>query len=205
MKNHPINFISLTMFASLAMAQFAQAQSERIQGLSVALGVNGANTTAGSMAGSGATSAINGANSTSFSTALQLQYGQPITPRTAIALGISDVLPGYRVGTLGTGGTTVSLKNVRSLYAAPGYFLNKNIFLFGKIATTAASTTLAGGSTVTGTGYGLGATYFPGKNIFFQSEILANTFNDTNHLYQAVQYTDKYKVTSISGAIGYQF
>ena len=205
MKNHPITLISLSTIASLSVAQFAQAQSQISQGLSVALSVNSANASLNLTASNGGGTATGAITTNTYATGIQLQYGQAITHRTAVMLGMSNVMQGYGVGVLKFTGEPITIKNTRSLYVAPGFFITDSTFVYAKAAAVTAATTLAGGNPLTGTSYGLGATYFAGSNLFFQTELLAHTFNDLNHTYLGAQFTEQYKVNSLSGAIGYQF
>ena len=197
--------VSFTILALSSVIPNAHAQSERLQGFSVALGLNRGSASVNSLGSGGVADPIDGSSAVSLSTALQAQYSRALTARTAISLGLSDVLPGYRVATLGVNRTNVAIKNIRSLYLAPGFFLNKDIYVYGKVATVLGNTSYLSGTTLTGTSIGIGVTYLTGKSIFVQSELLVHTFDDTNHAYLGSQYTDQYKVNSVSTAIGYAF
>ena len=202
---HTTTKFALLFCASIATCHTAQAQSENIQGFSLAVGVNTANSSIYSTATNGAYRSVGGITTNTYATSLQLQYGQAITPNVAVTVGLSSVLPGYGVGTFVPTGENVTLQNLRSLYVAPGVFLSANTFLYAKAAAVSAETTFAGANTLSGTAYGIGATYFPGSHLFFQTELLAHTFNDSNHPYLGYQFTDQYKVNSLSVAMGYQF
>ena len=197
--------ISLALWASVGISQLAAAQSKNVQGFSVALGVNSANASINSTFTNGAGGSTGGITSNTYATSLQLQYGQAITPKIAITVGFSDVLQGYGVGVFVPTGENVTITNMRSLYVAPGFFINNSTFLYAKAAAVSAETIFAGANTLTGSGFGLGATYFAGSNLFFQAELMAHSFNDSNHPYLGYQFTDQYKVNSLSAAIGYQF
>ena len=205
MKVQSLSAVSFTILTLGSIAPSAQAQSERLQGFSVALGLNRGSASVDSSGSGGVTAPLNGSSAISLSAALQAQYSRAITPRSAISVGLSDVLPGYRVATLGVNKTNVAIKNIRSLYFAPGFFLNNDIYLYAKAGAVLGNTTLGSGTTLSGNSIGAGVTYLAGKNIFVQSEFLMFTFGDANHIYQGLQYTDQYKINSVSAAIGYAF
>ena len=83
--------------------------------------------------------------------------------------------------------------------------MNNDIYLYAKAGAVLGNTTLGSGTTLSGNSIGAGVTYLAGKNIFVQSEFLMLTFGDANHIYQGLQYTDQYKINSVSAAIGYAF
>jgi outer membrane immunogenic protein len=104
---------------------------------------------------------------------IQAEYNFALGDAFVMGLGASAGLSKYDVA------NDVSLKNSYNVYITPGFAINNNVMLYGKVAS--ASATIESGSTsfdMSGIGYGFGGRYMSSKNVFFQAEYLYNKYDD---------------------------
>lgn len=191
------------LIASAIAATFvtpqAFAQAKNFEGFSLLAGLNAASSTFEQTAKSGASSTS--ATSTSSNIQLQAEYtwaaGQNFTVGLGVNAGLGDLLFGRWAAT----GVDLKLKDTVAVYVAPGYAVSDTTLVYGKIASisgTAADTTSV---SLSGMGYGLGARFNSGKNLYYQAEFMVNQYSDKDF----PTVVDKFKGTLFSVGMGYKF
>ncbi len=175
----------------------AFAQAKNFEGFSV-LGAVNFNNNKGEVNTATVPSSV---SRTDSNVGLQAEYG--------LALGDSFVL-----GLGGTMGLTdinvadnAKLKNAYSVYLAPGFAVSDNTLLYAKIASISGKFDANFGSTdLSGTGFGFGARFLSGKNVFYQVEYMNNQYQDKDAVSNAaVKYQAKNQTGVLSFGVGYKF
>lgn len=196
---------SIVLAAALLCTSQVGAQSKTVEGFSTALSVNASSNSIDSSATDGVSTSSGGITSHSNSLGIQLQYALALGNRTALAMGLSSVFGGVLIGQFIPTGEKVDIEDMTSLYLAPGVFASDRTYFYGKVGAVTARSSFGGGNRIDGTGYGIGAHYVASENIFFQAELLQNTFRASNHDYIGLHFTDNYVVNMLSVSMGYKF
>lgn len=186
------------MLATALIAAFAApqafAQAKNFEGFSVLGGLNVASSKIEAAGTSSATS-------TSTNVALQAQYAWALGNQFVLGVG-ATVGAGDLVFATGTAGD-IKLKDSAAVYIAPGFAVSDSTLLYGKIASTSGTVYDNSGSlSVTGVGYGIGAQFKSGNNLFYQVEYLQNNFADKNN---NAGTTFKTSTGGLSFGVGYKF
>ncbi len=197
--------LALLLATGLLCSSPAWAQSADMQGFSIAVNLNASGNSIDSTATIGAASGSSGITAHSNTLGIQLQYAQALSAKTALTVGLSTLGQGLLIGTFIPTGELVTIQDMNTLYLAPGIFASDKLFIYGKLAGVFARTTFGGGNPIQGSAYGLGAQYFTSKHMFVQTELVQNTFDNSNHDYLGAHFSDKYVVNMLSLGVGYKF
>lgn len=185
--------IAAALAAAVAAPQ-AFAQAKNFEGFSVFGGLNAANSKI-------ETTATNSATSRSTNVALQAQYawalGQQFVLGVGATVGAGDLT--FATGLAGD----IKLKDSAAVYIAPGVAVSDSTLVYGKIASTSGTVYDNSGSlSVTGVGYGIGAQFKSGNNLFYQVEYLQNNFADKANNGGTIFKTS---TGGLSFGVGYKF
>jgi opacity protein-like surface antigen len=221
--------LAAALAAGLLFTPAAGAQSLRMEGFSMAFNVNASNNSLALSLSDGVSSGSTSVSPHSNSLGMQLQYAVPVSDRTALTMGLSTVFGGLYIAYFNPNFAEdaedaedeaketneadktekpqelINIKDMTSLYLAPGFFANHQTFIYGKVAAVAAKSTLAGFHPIKGTAYGFGAQYFVSEKMFVQAELMRTTFDSVDHDYGRLLMTDKYIVNMLSVSMGYKF
>ena len=154
--------------------------------------------------------------SVNFNNSRADQTGQDTLTKSDTAVGLQAEY-GFSLSesvTLGVGATASSdtkisdstkLKNAYSLYVAPGYAVNKDVLVYGKVAALSATIATDSGTSVdySGAGIGLGARYFTTPNLFLQAEYMYNKYDEKDFKVAGTKVKDQNGVLSFG--VGYRF
>ena len=185
------------MLATALIAAFAApqafAQAKNFEGFSVFGGLNVANSKIENNTTSSATS-------TSTNVTLQAQYawalGDQFVLGVGAAAGAGDLT--FAAGLAGD----IKLKDNAAVFIAPGFAVSNSTLVYGKIASTSGTVYDNSGSfSVTGVGYGIGAQFKSGNNLYYQVEFLQNNFADKDYGGK----TWKTSTGGLSFGVGYKF
>lgn len=187
--------IAAAMAATFVTPQ-AFAQAKNFEGFSVLGGLNIANSKYDSEAKPGSTSFS--VDKTATNVQLQAEYGIALSNSVLLGLGVTAGLGDLSFGTPPSATEEVKLKDNVSVYIAPGVTLNDSTLLYAKLASVSGT----GGTTnLSGIGYGLGARFLTGKNVFFQAEYVYTKFDDKTF----TSSTAKTSSGALSFGVGYKF
>ena len=191
------------LIASAIVATFvtpqAFAQAKNFEGFSVLGGVNVAAATFEQNAKNGSSSTS--ATSTSSNFQLQAEYtmaaGQQFTVGVGVNAGLGDLLFGRWAAT----GVDLKLKDTLAVYVAPGYAVSDTTLVYGKIAAISGTAADTSSVSLSGVGYGAGARFLSGKNVYYQVEFMQNQYSDK----EFTTVIDKFKSSVFSFGVGYKF
>lgn len=196
------NFSQLTIACLLLASPLAHAQANRYQGFGASLSLNPADSVAeATLHPSGNTYA---GSDRDTNLQLRAQYNWALNDRYTVGLGVSTALGKLKAGTLNfNAGTPIAIKESYSLFLTPGYAIDKDWMVYGKVAYAIAKTEASGAASTSFDGYGLGMglQLLLTPNWYLQAEFLSNHFNDSS---DAVE-TDKLKSNNLSLGVGYRF
>lgn len=191
--------LATALIAAVAAPQ-AFAQAKHFEGFSVFGGVNVANSTFDRTLTNGAGSAS--ATSRATNIALQAQYAWALGDQFVLGVGATVGAGDLLFGTWGGSGGDLKLKDTAAVYIAPGIAVSDSTLLYGKVASTSGTVYDNSGSlSVAGVGYGLGAQFKSGNNLFYQVEFMQNNYNNKDY----ATWTDKFRTSAISFGVGYKF
>lgn len=186
--------IATALVAAVAAPQ-AFAQAKNFEGFSVAAGVNSVSTkmdwsgnSTGSLSGSGT------------NLGLQAQYAMALSDRFVLGFGVNASVGEASAGTP-AGGTEVKAKDLTAVYIAPGFAIDNNVQIYGKVASVNGTLSGATSSSAGGIGYGVGTQILGGKNIYYQIEYMSNTYDDK----KTGGTTTKTTSGIFSFSVGYKF
>lgn len=177
-----------------AMQAFAQAKN--FEGLS--LGAN-LEVDHGSM------TATDGSSDSAHSTRLGLQarYDWALDNQFLLGLGAS-VGTGHRSAGAYLSGSEAYTKNRYSIDLMPGYAINNQLMVYGKVSALSATALSDDGvstASVHGTGYGIGVRGLIDRNTYWQAGLDAHRFNDVTFNTNTVTFKDNV----FSVGVGYKF
>lgn len=191
------------LIASAIAATFvtpqAFAQAKNFEGFSVLAGLNSASSTFEQTAKSGASSTS--ATSTSSNVQLQAEYTWAAGQNFTVGLGVNAGLGDLLFGRWAASGVDLKLKDTVAVYVAPGYAISDTTLVYGKIASISGTAADTASVSLSGMGYGLGARFNSGKNLYYQAEFMANQYSDKDF----PTVIDKFKGTLFSFGVGYKF
>lgn len=167
--------IAAAMAATFVSPQ-AFAQAKNFEGFSLLGGLNVANSKYDFNANAGSTSFSTAKTATNLQ--LQAEYGFAVSNNVLLGLGLTVGLGDLSFGTPPTATDEVKLKDNASVYIAPGVALSDSTLLYAKLASTSGTASSNGTASLSGLGYGVGARFLSGKNMFFQVEYVYNKFDD---------------------------
>ena len=192
-----------TLIAAAIAATFvtpqAFAQSKNFEGFSVLGGLNITNSKYDFTANPGQTSFST--DKTATNVQLQAEYGIALSNNVMLGIGVTAGLGDLSFGTPPTATDEVKLKDNVSVYVAPGVTLNDSTLLYAKLASVSGTASSNGTTSLSGIGYGLGARFLTGKNVFFQAEYLYTKFDDKTN----TSGTAKPSSGAFSFGVGYKF
>ncbi|MFZ3218996.1 MAG: outer membrane beta-barrel protein [Rhodoferax sp.] len=184
--------LATALIAAVAAPQ-AFAQAKNFEGFSVFGGLNAANSKI----------EATGTNATSSSTnvTLQAQYawalGEQFVLGVGAAAGVGDLT--FAAGLAGD----IKLKDNAAVFIAPGFAVSNSTLVYGKLASTSGTVYDNSGSlSVTGVGYGIGAQFKSGNNLYYQVEFLQNNFADKANNAGTIFKTS---TGGLSFGVGYKF
>lgn len=186
--------IATAAVAALAAPQ-AYAQASNFTGFSVGLN---ANLVSASTEISGASVKI---GDTTQTASLEGAYGFAMGRSGALGVGLTYNLGDMKAGTIS--GTDFKGKDMYSVYVAPGYVLNNDTWLYGKLAYQAMKGELSGGlgsADFDGYGYGAGARAMLSRNMYLQIEFLQTAYGE-----KTIGTTAKFKPSATQGSVGIGF
>lgn len=183
------------LIASAIVATFAApqafAQAKNFEGFSV-LGAVNVNNNKVEVPSSSFTE-----SKTESNVGIQAEYDIPLGQSFVLGLGASAGLSDFSIT------STTKLKNGSSVYIAPGFAVNQNTLVYGKVASVSTTVTNSAGSlNLSGVGYGAGARFLSGKNVFFQVEYMFNKYDDKADSTNTVL---KNQTGTLSFGVGYKF
>lgn len=182
--------IATAAVAAMAAPQ-AFAQAGNFTGFSVGLN---ANLVSASTEISGASTKI---GDTTQTASLEGAYGFAMGRSGALGVGLTYNLGDTKAGTIA--GTDFKGKDMYSVYVAPGYVLNNDTWLYGKLAYQVMKGELSGGlgsANFDGYGYGAGARAMLSRNLYLQIEFLQAAYGEKT------VGTAKLKPSETHGTIG---
>lgn len=178
----------------------AFAQAKNFEGFSVQGGLNAAASTFEQITKSSGASASATSSSSNFQ--LQADYTFAVTEKVTVGVGATVGLGDLVFGRWASSGAEIKLKNTNALYVAPGFAISDTALVYGKIASVSGTAYDNSGSLdINGMGYGLGARFLSGKNIYYQVEFMQNQYSDKD----LTTVTDKFKTSVFNVGIGYKF
>jgi opacity protein-like surface antigen len=186
-------FIAVAIAAASVTPQ-AFAQAKNFEGFSLIGALNANNNTVDVTVTTPASTASE--SKTASNVGVQAEYNFAIGDAFVMGVGASAGLSKYDIA------NSVSMKNSYSIYITPGFAVNNNFMVYGKLAS--ASATIESGATsidISGIGYGFGGRYFSSKNVFFQAEYLYNKYDDKKMANGMIQN----KTGVLSFGVGYKF
>ena len=184
---------AVAVAASFAAPQ-AFAQAKNFEGFSVLGAVNVNNNKAGVTVTTPASTTSE--TKTASNVGIQAEYGWALGDSFVLGVGATAGLSDYDIS------NGVKLKNSYSFYVAPGVAVSKDTLLYAKLASASAKMeTSAVSIDLSGLGYGVGARFFSGKNVFFQVEYTYNKYDDKN--YANGKVTNETGVLALG--VGYKF
>lgn len=186
--------IAAATVAALASPQ-AFAQANNFTGFSVGLN---ANLVSASTEISGASTKI---GDTTQTASLEGAYGFAMGRSGALGVGLTYNLGDTKAGTIS--GTDFKGKDMYSVYVAPGYVLNSDTWLYGKLAYQSMKGELSSGigsATFDGYGYGAGARAMLSRNMYLQIEFMQAAYGE-----KTIGTTAKLKPSETHGSIGIGF
>lgn len=192
----------LLIASAIAAASFspqAFAQAKNFEGFSVLGGLTAANSKYDFNANPGSTSFST--SKTAANVQLQAEYGFAVSNSVVLGLGIMAGLGDLSFGTPPTATDEVKLKDNLSVYIAPGVALSNSTLLYGKLASASATASSNGTASLSGLGYGIGARFLTGKNMFLQAEYVYTKFDDKSNSTGTAQPNS----AAFSFGIGYKF
>lgn len=184
--------------AACLVTPFAFSQTSNFEGLSVLGGVNVAASTHELNAKDGFNSTS--ATSTSSNFLVQGEYTFAIDPQFTLGLGATIGIGDLVFGRWSTG-VDLKLKETYSAYIAPGYLLNDSTLIYAKLAAISGTAYDSSSVSLSGVGYGAGARFMNGKNMYYQVEFIQNQYQDKDF----TSSTGKYKGSVVSFGVGYKF
>ena len=179
-----------------AMQAFAQAKN--FEGLS--LGAN-------MEIDHGSLSATDGSSDSNNSTRLGLQarYDWALGSQFLLGLGATFGTGHRNAGTYALSQTDAYTKNRYSLDLMPGYAINNNLMVYGKVSALSATALSDDGTstaTVHGTGYGIGIRGLMDNSTYWQAGLDSQRFNDVTF---NTGTTATFKNNVFSVGVGYRF
>ena len=189
-------YIGMTLAAFAAVQ--AHAQSNSFAGFSVT----------GQAEFDGATSSASDGTSDSARSSgvgIQAKYDWALNKKFVLGLGVSASSGNRQAGTYQSGNSVYS-NDRYSLDLEPGYAVNQNVLVYGKLSSVSASVAGddgASSTTVQGVGYGIGVRSLIDRNLFWQVGL------DNYHLNDA-SFATTGTVSSVQGnvlslGVGYKF
>ena len=187
--------IAAVAVAASVFAPQAFAQAKNFEGFSVAAGVNSVST---KMDWSGASTGSISGNGTNLG--LQAQYAMALSDRFVLGFGVNASAGEASAGTP-VGGTEIKIKDMTAVYIAPGFTIDNNVQIYGKVASVNGTFSGSTSASAGGIGYGVGTQILGGKNIYYQIEYMSNTYDDKN----SGGTTTKTTSGVFSFSVGYKF
>ena len=187
--------IAAAMAAFTAPQAFAQAS--QFEGFSL-----GANLEFDNASSSASDGTSDGANNTAAS--VQARYDWALGHNFVLGLGATMNTGNRKAGTYANGAGAY-LNNRYSLDVMPGYVLGKDLLLYGKVSSVAATATADDGATSTslqGLSYGIGLRGMMNRNLYWQAGIDTYRFNDASF---ATGTTASLKGSVVGLGMGYKF
>lgn len=185
--------------AATSFSPQAFAQAKNFQGFSVLGGLNVATSKYDFNANPGSTSFSTSKTATNVQA--QAEYGFAVSNSVLVGVGVTLGLSDLSFGTPPTATDEVKLKDNASVYVAPGLALSESTLLYGKLASVSGTASSNGTASLSGLGYGIGARFLTGKNVFFQAEYLYTKFDDKSN----TSGTAKPESGAFSFGVGYKF
>jgi outer membrane immunogenic protein len=165
----------------------AFAQAKNFEGFSVAAAVN-VNNNKGE--------AISAVDRTESNVGASAQYDMALGEAFVLGVGVSVGLSDFNIA------SDAKLKNTYGVFVAPGFAVSKDTLVYGKIASVSAKADFGSTSVdLSGVGYGIGARYLSGKNVYFQAEYMYNKYDDK----KVNSVTFKNQTGVLSMGVGYKF
>lgn len=178
--------IAMAVAATVAAPQ-AFAQAKNFEGFSVTAAFNSNNNSA---------ETTNKVDASRGNVGVIAQYDFSVGNSFVVGLGASLALSDFDIA------GNAKLQNANSIFVTPGFAVNDQTLVYGKIASISAKADLNGTSAdISGVGYGIGARYFSNKNVFFQGEYVFNKYDDK----KVSGTTFKNQTGVLTLGVGYKF
>jgi outer membrane immunogenic protein len=191
---HMKNLLIAAAVAATFVTPQAFAQAKNFEGFSVSAGTM---TLSSSYTGT-VGSTVSTGSATDTQLGVQGQYAWALGDSFVLAAGAQVGLGQFKADA-GDG----KIKNVATIYIAPGIAVSKDVLIYGKLGATSYDfSNPNGGYSNSAAAYGVGVQVFFSKNVFFQGEYLASKPADKNFNGWNV-VTDKVGITNLS--VGYKF
>lgn len=179
-----------------AMQAFAQARNFEGMSLGANLEVD-----------HGSITATDGSSDNSHSTRLGLQarYDWALDEQFLLGLGASVGLGQHSAGSY-LGGSSAYTKNRYAIDLMPGYAINKQLMVYGKISALSATALSDDGvstASVHGTGCGIGVRGLMDSNTYWQVGLDTNRFQDVT--FSSTSNTATFRDNIFSLGVGYKF
>jgi outer membrane immunogenic protein len=199
------------LIAAIAAAAFAApqafAQANNFEGFSLGASVNSNSIKYdGNATSQSGLNVSETASSTSLNLGLQGQYTFALSNTFTLGLGLSYALSTAEVLKY-EGRGALNIKNMNSLFLAPGYALSDATLLYAKLGAVNAKLDYPDTSVdMSGTAMGIGAQFMSGKNLFYALELVQNNFTDKTETFSSGA-TAQYKLsdTVLGLGVGYKF
>jgi opacity protein-like surface antigen len=199
------------LIAAIAAAAFAApqafAQANNFEGFSLGASLNMNSSKYDGLSTAPGFSASENASSTSTNIGLQGQYTFALGNTFTLGLGLSYALSDATAGQYRVDGSTLDIKNMNSVFLAPGYALNDAALLYVKLGAVNTKLSHRNASVdMSGTAMGIGAQFMSGKNLFYSLELVQNNFTDKTETFSSGA-TAQYKLsdTVLGLGVGYKF
>ena len=140
-------------------------------------------------------------NSTSANPVLQAEYGYALNDKYLLSVGASRDLGPLLFGIWRGSNIDIKMKDMYSVYIAPGYALNDSTLLYAKLGYLSGTVSDPNSTILPGTGYGLGAKILGASRVFYQAELLKSDYARREYL----DATDTFDVKKLTLSVGYKF
>lgn len=194
----PSFFIGILM-AGATLGSQALAQANKFEGFSLAGGINIVNANFARSSQPGPSSPA--ISSTNVNMAFQAEYGYAINDKYSIGVGASLDQRRLVFGTWTASKIDIEMKDMYSVYIAPGYALNDSTLLYAKLGYLSGTVSDPASTTLPGTRYGIGVRAMGGSNVFYQAELSKSDYAHRAY----VNATDTFDANALTLSAGYKF